>query len=102
MREIDTGAVGVKELTKQTAQSMGISQRQAKKIIKAFLQTLGEQIAEKGKVRLSKIGVFEKKICRGKVVRDPQGRDGRKYEIPDYQKVRFTAFKNLKQKIRTE
>ena len=97
---IKRNTVGIKDLTQETAERLGISNRKAKQVVREFLSVLGEQIVERGRVRIVKLGVFEKRKCKGKTVSDPQGR-GVKYEVPDYTKIGFTSANALREKINT-
>ena len=90
--------VGIAELTRETAARLGISNRKAKQVVREFCRVLGDNIAARGRVRIWKLGVFERRKCKGKTVTDPQGR-GVKHFVPDYQKVGFTSANALKEKI---
>lgn len=85
------------ELIKKVAENINITKVKAQSIINTFINTITEQLSNGNNVYLFGFGTFQTKNRSSREGRNP--RTGEVIIIPKSKVVKFTASKELKEKI---
>ncbi len=64
--------VGISEIAKNVAKKTGVSQKDAKAVIKAFVDEVVEQVNKGEKVNLVGFGIFERRVQKARKARNPR------------------------------
>ncbi len=91
-------AVGKSELATILAEKTGQSHRQSLGFINAFIDVVGEKLAEKEKVQLTGFGVFEVRERKSRLARNM--RTGETITVPATVVPVFKAGKALKERVK--
>lgn len=86
--------VNKKKIVEHIASTCDISSAKSERIVKTFLDTIIEAVADDKTVRLSNFGVFDSYMSKKKNGRNP--RTGEKIEIPSKRRIRFKAYDSFK------
>ncbi len=82
------------ELVAAIAEQAGLSKKDAEKALKAFTDTVAEELKKDGKVQLVGFGTFEVSKRAARIGRNPQS--GAEMKIPATSAPKFKAGKALK------
>ena len=86
--------VGISELAKTVAKKAGVSQKQARAVIKAFVEEVVEQVNKGNKVNLVGFGIFERRVQKSRKARNPRTREI--INVPQKKKFTFRASSKVK------
>ncbi len=87
-----------KELIRELAKNLNISQNKAKKFLQALAQVLTEELKQNNKITIKNLGNFQTKIRAARRIKGPQQKI--EYQIPERRAPVFATSQNLKKKIR--
>ena len=89
--------VGISELSKTVSKKTGTTQKVAREVIKAFLDTVVEETNSVGtKINLAGFGIFERRKQMARKARNPQTK--KIIEVPAKEKFVFRASSKIKYK----
>jgi len=88
----------LKVLTDRVADEHNYIKKDVHFLVQTFLDLLGNEIAEKGRVYLRGFGTFKVVETAPKKVTNPK--TGRKVSIPAKKRVRFKAALNLRERLK--
>lgn len=88
---------GKRDLVKILSEKTGLAQKQTTQVIDAFIETVGEKLAEGDKVQLTGFGTFMTRKREGREGRNPV--TGEKIAIPASIASTFKPGKGLKEKV---
>jgi len=86
------------ELVREVASRTGMKKADVVKIIDSLVEVLRTQLAERKKVRINGLGIFNVVKRNKKTVRNPQ--TGKKMTVPEKNVVKFKAAKALNDAIK--
>jgi len=86
-----------KSIEGKLADKLAIPKTQADRILHTFIEVLKEEVAEKKTLSIPGFGVFRVTIQKERTGRDP--RNGKPISIPAKNKIKFKAFKGLKEAV---
>ena len=86
--------VGISELAKSVAKKAGVSQKQAKAVIKYFVGEVVEQVNSGKKVNLVGFGIFERRVQKARKARNPRTREV--INVPSKKKFAFRPSGKIK------
>jgi len=87
----------LKDLTDRVADEYGYGKKDALELVRAFLDRLAVEIADKGEVFLAGFGTFRVVETAARQVKNP--RTGESVGIPAKRRVRFKAALPLKERL---
>ena len=79
--------VGISELAKNVAKKTGVSQKQAREVIKAFVDEVVTQVNKGERVNLVGFGIFERRVQKARKARNP--RTKAVIHVPEKKKFTF-------------
>jgi len=79
--------VGISELAKNVAKKTGVSQKQAREVIKAFVDEVVTQVNKGERVNLVGFGIFERRVQKARKARNP--RTKAVIHVPEKKKFAF-------------
>ncbi len=86
--------VGISELAKTVAKKAGVSQKQARVVIKAFIEEVVDQVNKGNKVNLVGFGIFERRVQKARKARNPRTKEV--INVPEKKKFVFRASSKVK------
>jgi DNA-binding protein HU-beta len=86
--------VGISELAKSVSKKTGVSQKQAKEVIKAFVDEVIAQVNNGEKVNLVGFGIFERRVQKARKARNP--RTKAIIHVPEKKKFAFKPSGKIK------
>jgi len=86
--------VGISELAKSVAKKAGVSQKQARAVIKAFVEEVVEHVNKGEKVNLVGFGIFERRVQKARKARNPRTKEI--INVPEKKKFTFRASSKIK------
>jgi DNA-binding protein HU-beta len=86
--------VGISELAKNVAKKTGVSQKQAREVIKAFVDEVVAQVNNGEKVNLVGFGIFERRVQKARKARNP--RTKAIIHVPEKKKFTFRPSGKIK------
>ncbi len=86
--------VGISELAKNVAKKTGVSQKQAREVIKAFVEEVVTQVNNGERVNLVGFGIFERRVQKARKARNP--RTKAVIHIPEKKKFTFKPSGKIK------
>ncbi len=86
--------VGISELAKSVSKKTGVSQKQAKEVIKAFVEEVIAQVNSGEKVNLVGFGIFERRVQKARKARNP--RTKAIIHVPEKKKFTFKPSGKIK------
>ncbi len=86
--------VGISELAKNVAKKTGVSQKQAKAVIKAFVEEIVNEVNRGNKVNLVGFGIFERRVQKSRKARNP--RTKAIIHVPEKKKFTFRPSGKIK------
>ncbi len=86
--------VGISELAKNVAKKTGVSQKQAREVIKAFVEEVVTQVNNGERVNLVGFGIFERRVQKARKARNP--RTKAVIHIPENKKFTFKPSGKIK------
>jgi nucleoid DNA-binding protein len=87
-----------KEIVKQIAERIGLTQLKTKEIVQQTFDAIVETLLEVGRIELRNFGVFEVKQRKARKARNP--RTGDKVDVPPKNVVTFKPGKEMEERIR--
>jgi nucleoid DNA-binding protein len=90
-------SVHKREIIKQTAQKLNLSERATTEVVQTFLNTFVETLVKEGRLELRGLGVFEIKQRKSKKVRNIA--TGELIETKAYKDVEYKTSKTIKEKL---
>jgi nucleoid DNA-binding protein len=87
-----------KDIVKQIAASIGLTQLQTKEIVQQTFDAIVKTLLEVGRIELRNFGVFEVKQRKARKARNP--RTGDKVDVPPKNVVTFKPGKEMEEKVR--
>src|SRR5687767_4204364 len=81
--------MGMLEMIETAAAQAGVTGEQAQAVVNAFLDEVIDTLVHDGRVELRPFGVFEQRLRKGRLGRNP--RTGERVAIPDKLTVQFRA-----------
>jgi nucleoid DNA-binding protein len=87
-----------KEIVKQIAESIGLTQLQTKEIVQQTFDAIVKTLLEVGRIELRNFGVFEVRQRKKRKARNP--RTGEKVDVPPKNVVTFKPGKEMEEKVR--
>ncbi|WP_337860294.1 HU family DNA-binding protein [Ferroplasma sp.] len=88
--------VGISELSKKVASTTETTQKKTAEIITEFLKETVDSVNEGKKVNLADFGIFERKVQKARVARNPKTRE--EIKVPSKDKFVFRASSTIKYK----
>ena len=85
------------EFNRNLASKLGVSIKRAGEITEGFLETITEGLVADDKVAFIGFGIFEKKLRKGHLGRNPK--TGMEIEIPEHNVVKFKVGSKLADKV---
>lgn len=86
-----------KELVAAIAEKSEVTKKDAEKLVEAFTEVVGEELAKGGKVQIVGFGTFEVAEREARIGRNP--RNGQTMEIAASKNPKFKAGKALKDRV---
>ena len=87
-----------KEIVRTISEEIGLTQLQTKEIVQKTFNAIVEALVEEGRIELRNFGVFEVKIRKGRVGRNPN-KPETDVPIPARAMVKFKAGKEMRAKV---
>ena len=87
-----------KEIVKQIAESIGLTQLQTKEIVQQTFDAIVKTLLEVGRIELRNFGVFEVKQRKARKARNP--RTGTQVDVPPKNVVTFKPGKEMEERVR--
>lgn len=87
-----------KEIVKQIADKIGLTQLKTKEIVQQTFDAIVETLLEVGRIELRNFGVFEVKQRKARKARNP--RTGDKVDVPPKNVVTFKPGKEMEERVR--
>src|SRR5256714_13536003 len=97
-RSAGEGTVTKKEIVKQIAERLGLTQLKTKEIVQQTFDAIVETLLEVGRIELRNFGVFEVKRRKARKARNP--RTGDKVDVPPKNVVTFKPGKEMEERVR--
>src|SRR4051794_10123241 len=97
-RSAGVRAVTKKEIVKQIADRLGLTQLKTKEIVQRTFDAIVDTLLEDGRIELRNFGVFEVKQRKARKARNP--RTGDKVDVPPKNVVTFKPGKIMEEKVR--
>src|SRR5438270_571804 len=91
-------AVTKKEIVKQIADAIGLTQLKTKDIVQQTFDAIVDTLIDQGRIELRNFGVFEVKQRKARKARNP--RTGEKVEVPPKCVVTFKPGKYMEERVR--
>jgi integration host factor subunit beta len=92
------GTVTKKEIVKQIADRIGMTQLRTKEIVQLTFDAIVETLLQEKRIELRNFGVFEVKRRKARKARNP--RTGTKVEVPPKNVVTFKPGKEMEERVR--
>ncbi len=86
--------VGISEIAKNVAKKTGVSQKQAKAVIKAFVDEIVDQVNKGNKVNLVGFGIFERRVQKARKAMNPRTKE--MIHVPSKKKFAFRPSGKIK------
>ena len=90
-------AVHKAHLIHQIAQAQGLSEKQTRQVVQAFLEAIIKTMAQEGRLELRDFGVFWVTTKPPRIIHHPD--TGEPFLIPAVQAVAFRAGRKMKQRV---
>jgi integration host factor subunit beta len=87
-----------KEIVKQIADKLGLTQLKTKEIVQHTFDAIVETLLEVGRIELRNFGVFEVKQRKARKARNP--RTGERVDVPPKNVVTFKPGKEMEERVR--
>jgi integration host factor subunit beta len=87
-----------KEIVKQIADKIGLTQLKTKDIVQQTFDAIVETLLEVGRIELRNFGVFEVKQRKARKARNP--RTGQRVDVPPKNVVTFKPGKEMEERVR--
>ena len=87
-----------KEIVKQIADKIGLTQLKTKEIVQQTFDAIVETLLEDGRIELRNFGVFEVKQRKARKARNP--RTGERVDVPPKNVVTFKPGKEMEERVR--
>jgi len=87
-----------KEIVKQIADKIGLTQLKTKEIVQQTFDAIVETLLEVGRIELRNFGVFEVKQRKARKARNP--RTGERVDVPPKTVVTFKPGKEMEERVR--
>jgi integration host factor subunit beta len=87
-----------KEIVKQIADKLGLTQLKTKEIVQHTFDAIVETLLEVGRIELRNFGVFEVKQRKARKARNP--RTGQRVDVPPKSVVTFKPGKEMEERVR--
>jgi integration host factor subunit beta len=87
-----------KEIVKQIADKLGLTQLKTKEIVQHTFDAIVETLLEDGRIELRNFGVFEVKQRKARKARNP--RTGERVDVPPKNVVTFKPGKEMEERVR--
>jgi len=87
-----------KEIVKQIADKLGLTQLKTKEIVQQTFDAIVETLLEDGRIELRNFGVFEVKQRKARKARNP--RTGERVDVPPKNVVTFKPGKEMEERVR--
>jgi len=87
-----------KEIVKQIAERIGLTQLKTKEIVQQTFDAIVDTLLEVGRIELRNFGVFEVKQRKARKARNP--RTGDRVDVPPKNVVTFKPGKEMEEKVR--
>src|SRR3954468_7721262 len=94
----EKGPVTKKEIVKQIAERIGLTQLKTKEIVQQTFDAIVDTLLEVGRIELRNFGVFEVKQRKARKARNP--RTGDRVDVPPKNVVTFKPGKEMEEKVR--
>jgi integration host factor subunit beta len=94
----EKGPVTKKEIVKQIADRLQLTQLKTKEIVQLTFDAIVETLLEDGRIELRNFGVFEVKQRKARKARNP--RTGERVDVPPKNVVTFKPGKEMEEKVR--
>lgn len=88
--------VGISEISKTVSKKTSSTQKNARNVIKTFLDTIVTEADRGSKINLAGFGIFERKTQQARKARNPQTR--KIIDVPSKKKFVFRASSKVKYK----
>src|SRR5262245_36252892 len=95
---LEEGPVTKKEIVKQIADRLGLTQLKTKEIVQQTFDAIVATLIEDGRIELRNFGVFEVKQRKARKARNP--RTGQRVDVPPKNVVTFKPGKEMEEKVR--
>src|SRR6478752_1732057 len=92
------GTVTKKEIVKQIADRLGLTQLKTKEIVQQTFDAIVDTLIEVGRIELRNFGVFEVKQRKARKARNP--RTGERVDVPPKNVVTFKPGKEMEERVR--
>ena len=93
-------SVHKKEIIKEVAQKLNLSERETTEVVQTFLNTFIDTLIKEGRLELRRLGVFEVKQRKPRKVRNIS--TGELIETRAYKDVEYKTSKIIKEKLNTK
>jgi nucleoid DNA-binding protein len=87
------------DVIRAVAQASGVSQVTTEKVIETLLETVQDNIAAGNRVEIRGFAIFETKIAKARIGRNPSDPNAAPIPIPARPVLRFKIGKNLKDAV---
>jgi nucleoid DNA-binding protein len=87
-----------KEMAKEIADEMGVTQSQVQEIVQRVFDGITETLATDGRIEFRNFGVFEVRKRKPRKARNP--RTGEKVDVPERMVVTFKAGREMTERVR--
>jgi integration host factor subunit beta len=87
-----------KEIVKQIADKLGLTQLKTKEIVQHTFDAIVETLLDQGRIELRNFGVFEVKQRKARKARNP--RTGQRVDVPPKNVVTFKPGKEMEERVR--
>src|SRR3954468_12627922 len=94
----EKGPVTKKEIVKQIAERIGLTQLKTKEIVQQTFDAIVDTLLEVGRIELRNFGVFEVKQRKARKARNP--RTGDRVDVPPKNVVTFKPGKEMEERVR--
>ena len=98
VRSVGRGSVTKKEIVKQIADRIGLTQLKTKEIVQQTFDAIVETLLEDGRIELRNFGVFEVKRRKARKARNP--RTSEAVNVPPKNVVTFKPGKEMEERVR--
>lgn len=88
--------VGISELSKNVSKKANVTQKEAREVIKIFLNEIVNAVNDNKKVNLVGFGIFERRVQKERKARNPQTKQI--INVPSKKKFTFKASSKIKYK----
>ncbi|MHB1493316.1 MAG: HU family DNA-binding protein [Thermoplasmataceae archaeon] len=88
--------VGISELSKDVSKETGTTQKQAREVIKTFLDRIVAEANKKNKINLAGFGIFERRTQKSRKAKNPQTKQ--EIRVPAKEKFVFRPSSKIKYK----